>query len=126
MAENQTEKKEIKKGLRAIARHVKPFRGTLLLLSFLGLISAIANGFVPYVTGRFFDALISVSQGHATMWAGSLPLWAFFLGMWVFVQFVANNTDWILDRLRRNVDTEVHFKIQVDGFEHMLDRKSVV
>ncbi len=119
MAENQTEKKEIKKGLRAIARHVKPFRGTLLLLSFLGLISAIANGFVPYVTGRFFDALISVSQGHATMYSSSLPLWAFFLGVWVLIQLIANNIDWVLDRLRRKVDTEVHFKIQVDGFTHM-------
>lgn len=117
--ESQKEKKEIKKGLRAIARHVRPFRGTIILLSFLGLISAIANGFVPYVTGHFFDALIGVSQHHATTFTSGLPLWAFFLGAWTLIQLVANNTDWVLDRLHRKVETEVHFKMQVDGFVHM-------
>lgn len=117
--ENKTEKKEIKKGLKAIARHLRPYRGTMALLSVLGLISAIANGFVPYVTGHFFDALISVSQGSASMYNSSLPLWAFFLGAWTIVQIVASNTDWVVDRLQRKVNEEVHFKMQIDGFAHL-------
>ncbi len=118
---NKTEEKtEIKSGVRAIWRHLQPFRGQLITLIMLGFISAIANGFVPYITGRFFDALIGVSQGKSTAAVGSLPLWAFLLGAWTVVQLVANNVDWIMDRLRRRVDTGVHLNIVADGFMHLL------
>jgi ABC-type multidrug transport system fused ATPase/permease subunit len=90
------------------------------MLVFLGIISAIANGFVPYITGRFFDALINVSQHKANFTAYSLPLWAFLLGVWAVIQLVANGIDWTMDRMSRRVDTSIQFKIQTDGFIHLL------
>src|SRR3989344_2997196 len=111
---------EMKKGLRAIWRHVQPFKKELTTLVILGIVSAIANGFVPYVTGRFFDTLIELSRGVRTLTTSTLPLWVVLLGVWVLVQLVANNIDWIMDRLRRRVDTEVHFNIEVQGFTHLL------
>lgn len=110
----------IKKGLRAIWRHARPLKKEITVLVGLGIVSAIANGFVPYVTGRFFDTLIQLSQGKHTEAMNSLPLWAVLLGLWVFVQLVANNIDWVMDRLRRRVETEVLFNIQVRGFTHLL------
>ncbi|TSC67427.1 MAG: ATP-binding cassette, subfamily B, bacterial MsbA [Parcubacteria group bacterium Gr01-1014_73] len=83
----------------------------------LGVISAIANGFVPLITGRFFDALINVSQQKTTVF-GSLPLWGLLLSIWAIIQLVANNVDWIMDRLRRKIDTRVQFNIQTEGFIH--------
>ena len=71
MAEKNNQKEEIKKGLRAIWRHVRPFKSGLTVLVFLGLVSAVANGFVPYITGRFFDALIAVSERKTTFFSGS-------------------------------------------------------
>jgi ABC-type multidrug transport system fused ATPase/permease subunit len=59
-----TKPTSIKEGVRGIWRHVRPYRNKLAVLAFLGLISAVANGAVPYVTGRFFDALIALSQGQ--------------------------------------------------------------
>lgn len=111
---------EMKKGLQAIWRHIRPFRKELFVLIALGLVSAVANGFVPYVTGRFFDTLIELSNGARPLTASALPLWTVLLGVWVLVQLVANNIDWIMDRLRRRVDTEVHFNIQAQGFSHLL------
>jgi len=119
MEQKSKEKTEFKTGLRAIGRHTKVHRNQLILLSFLGIISAAANGFVPYVTGRFLDALIGVSQGQSAYY-NLFPLWAVFLGIWAFVQLVANNIDWVMDRLRRQVDNKVHFGIQVSGFLHLL------
>lgn len=113
------QREEMKKGLRAIWRHVHPFKKELTVLVALGIVSAIANGFVPYVTGRFFDTLIELSQGMHTLTASTLPLWAVLLGVWVLIQLIANNIDWIMDRLRRRVDTEVLFNIQVQGFTHL-------
>ena len=85
------EKGEVRKGLRAIRRHLRPFKNELILLTFLGLVSALANGSVPYVTGRFFDALIEVSKGVADQNIDSLPLWTSLLLIWVVIQLVANN-----------------------------------
>ncbi len=128
MSESNTETEEklvdqkvqIKKGLRAIWRHVRPFKKELTILVFLGIVSAIANGFVPYVTGRFFDTLIELSRGTNTLATSTLPLWAVLLVVWVLVQLVANNIDWVMDRLRRKIDTQVWFGVQVKGFDHLL------
>ncbi len=115
----ENSKKEIRKGLKAIWRHLKPFKPKLVVLILLGIISAISNGFVPYITGRFFDTLIDLSQHKESFVSGSLPLWAVLLGIWAIIQLIANNIDWIMDRMRRKVDTKVHFNIQAEGFAHM-------
>ncbi|MBI2047546.1 MAG: ABC transporter ATP-binding protein [Parcubacteria group bacterium] len=117
MEKEKKQKTNIRAGVKALWRHVRPFKKQLLLLSFLGLISAAANGFVPYITGRFFDTLINVSQGKSG--AGEIPPWLFFLGLWALIQFIANNIDWIIDRLRRSVDTKLHLSIQTSGFVHL-------
>lgn len=117
--EHNPQRQEIKKGLKAIWRHMQPFKKQVGLLAFLGIISATANGFVPYITGRFFDALIGVSNHTVTKGYGLLPLWGFFLLMWTIIQLVANNTDWIMDRVRRKVSTALIFDIQTNGFVHL-------
>lgn len=109
----------MKAGIRAIWRHLQAFRGYVNWLIILGLISAVANGFVPYVTGRFFDALIGVSQHNYQFAYAYIPLWMLFLGFWAVIQIVAGNIDWIKDWLGRRVDTGVRFKLQTDGFVHM-------
>ncbi|MEK7088405.1 MAG: hypothetical protein AAB952_01545, partial [Patescibacteria group bacterium] len=111
------EKQNIKIGLLAIWKFARPFKKQLTILMVLGIISAVANGFVPFITGRFFDALINVSQQKTTVF-GSLPLWGLFLAIWAIIQLVANNVDWVMDRLRRKIDTRIHFNIQTEGFIH--------
>ncbi|MDR3572077.1 MAG: ABC transporter ATP-binding protein [Candidatus Pacebacteria bacterium] len=114
----QTES-ETKRGIAAIRRFARPFKRELATIGALGVLSAIANGSVPYVTGRFFDALINLSQGRMlTGWNG-LPLWGVLLGAWVLIQLVANNADWIDDRLRRRMTLGIHLNIQYDGFDQI-------
>lgn len=112
-------KEQVRKGIQAIRRHMRPFKLHVNLLIIFGLVSAAANGVVPYVTGRFFDALIGVSNHAVDMYSQNIPLWAGLLIIWAAVQLVANNIDWVMDRLRRKLDNEVHFKMQVDGFVHI-------
>lgn len=116
-----SEKANIARGIRAIRRHAQPFKKQFWMLVILGLLSAVANGAVPYVTGRFFDALVNLSE-HKTAAVGtfSLPLWGAFLVAWTIIQIIANNVDWVMDRLRRQVDDKIHFNIQAEGFIHLL------
>lgn len=118
MESKTTEQVTLREGVRGIWRHLRAYRTQLLLLAFLGLISAAANGAIPYVTGRFFDALIGLSQGKPS--GSTFPFWAIMLGIWTGTQIIANGIDWMMDRSRRKIDTGVQFAIQTEGFVHLL------
>ncbi|MEK7093893.1 MAG: ABC transporter ATP-binding protein, partial [Patescibacteria group bacterium] len=111
--------KEFKNGFRAIRYFLQPFSRELVILIVLGVLSAIANGSVPYITGRFFDELINVAGNRAEIGFGALPLWGFLLLIWAIIQLTANVVDWINDRVGRTVNSKLHFNIQVDGFIHL-------
>ncbi|MES2213395.1 MAG: ABC transporter ATP-binding protein [Patescibacteria group bacterium] len=110
---------QTRKGLSAIWRHLQPFKGKLVVIFILGMISALANGSVPYVTGKFFDALIGVAEHKNVAQIWTLSPWAFLLVLWIVAQFIANNVDWINDRIRRKVGITLQFNIQSNGFKHM-------
>ena len=107
-----------KEGVSGAWRHVRPYRALLITISLLGLVSAVTNGFVPYITGHFFDALVALSQGHTKVFAG-IPAWMFFLGAWTGIQIIANGVDWANDRRRRAIDSKVQLHIQTEGFVHL-------
>jgi ABC-type multidrug transport system fused ATPase/permease subunit len=117
--------KEIKKktnigrGFKAIWSHVRPFKPYVNWLIILGVISAMANGFVPYATGHFFDALIALSKPESSVLVAGIPTWEFFLIIWTITQLIANNIDWLKDRIKRKVNVGVLFNIQVKGFTHL-------
>lgn len=115
--EEKTVPVTLREGVSGIWRHARPYRGKLVVLAFLGLISAAANGAVPYVTGRFFDVLISISQGKPD--SGAFPFWALMLALWAGIQIVANGIDWVMDRSRRKIDSYMHLDIQAEGFVHL-------
>lgn len=117
--DEKKEKASFREGARGVWRHVRPYKRYVYTLAGLGLVSAIANGLVPYVTGRFFDALILVATGEEAFLAG-YPLWAVLLIAWALTQLTANVMDWIKDRLRRTLDMKVRFNIQTEGFSHLL------
>jgi ABC-type multidrug transport system fused ATPase/permease subunit len=111
-------KPHFRAGFKGVWRHVRPYKRFVWILLFLGIISAVANGLVPYVTGRFFDALIQVSKGQGV--GGPYPLWAILLTAWALIQVVANGSDWIKDRLSRTLVLKVRFNIETKGFSHLL------
>lgn len=109
----------LREGVRGVWRHVREYKGTVILLSVLGVVSAAANGAVPYVTGRFFDSLVALSHGTELTYSG-LPLWGVLLGMWALIRIASDSTDWWMDRMRRFLDTKVHLGTQAEGFVHLL------
>ncbi|MEK7538771.1 MAG: ABC transporter ATP-binding protein [Patescibacteria group bacterium] len=94
------------KGLRILWKYLSVYRRELTLLSVLGVFSAIANGSVPYVTGKFLDAIL-VSH---TVFEGSvfaMPLWVLLLAVWGAAQLVAIGTDWKNDRMARRIEVKI-------------------
>jgi len=109
----------LREGVAGVWRHVREYKRTIILLSVMGVISAVANGAVPYVTGRFFDSLIALSHGTTLMYS-DLPLWGVLLGLWIFTRIVSDSIDWWIDRRRRWLGTNIQLGVQAEGFIHLL------
>ncbi len=108
-----TEKRE------AILRQLKPYMGTFIVLSLLGIVSAIANGATPYIVGKFFDELITPTS-ITVPWFGAQPFWVVLLSVWLAVQIVANGISWFIDRKTRFLTTELEAGIQARAFTQLL------
>ncbi|MBU2578818.1 hypothetical protein KKA09_01750 [Patescibacteria group bacterium] len=80
------------KRLKIIANYLKSYKKELIILSVLGLVSAIANGFVPYLTGRLFDAILNPSK--IFLFGNEISVWLVFIVLWLIIKLTADIVDW--------------------------------
>jgi ABC-type multidrug transport system fused ATPase/permease subunit len=98
---------EAMKGWRILWKYLSVYQRELTLLSVLGVFSALANGSVPYVMGKFLDAIL---KSH-TVFEGTtfaMPFWALMLGAWGTIQIIGIITDWTNDRMARSISGELY------------------
>lgn len=107
------------KKLAAVWMHTRRFLPVLVTVSILGVISAVANGVVPLLVGRFLDALIKPSVVSLPVF-GVIPNWQLLLGLWVTAQLVANTIDWFIGRESRTLGTKLQAQYIIDGYSRML------
>lgn len=89
-------KKQIS-GWKIIFREFFKYKKQVILLSFLGIIYAIASGFVPYLAGQLIDAISNTSRNFI-LFNIEAPVWAGFLALWAGAQLISNNLDWVGNR----------------------------
>ncbi len=119
--EKDEEKKRFtwKEKMTALGRQLRPFRGMLITLSILGVLSAAANGVVPFIIGKFFDALVTPHMLSVPL-LGTFAAWAVLLSLWALVQIIANGVSWFIDRKSRLLTTEIEAGIQSNAFVTLL------
>lgn len=106
-------------GWRIIFKHLLSYKREIVVLTILGVISALANGSVPYIVGRFFDAILDSSR----VFTGTLvemPLWLFLIIIWATVQSVANIVDWINDKKGKKISILLDTIYTSKGFGYLL------
>ncbi len=90
-----SEKKSLKNGWKILFKYLLEYKSEVILLSILGVISALANGTIPYITGRFFDAILSPEQ----IFVGThfeMPLWLVLLVVFGLIQTSSDFIDWFI------------------------------
>src|SRR3989344_2656126 len=85
---------------KALIRQLAPFKSTIFALGVAEIVVAAANGVVPYITGKFFDTLIT---HHSILIPsiGAYPAWEILLGAWAIIQIIVNGVSFIIDRKSR-------------------------
>lgn len=94
-------------GWKIIFSYLANYRSEIATLSLLGIFSALANGSVPFLVGKFLDSLISYDKVFF-IFGYFLPLWAGLLILWAIVQFIANSADFVIARLSSKIGTLIH------------------
>ncbi len=118
---NKTSIKKIKKkGFKILMGSILKYRKEILFLSFLGVVSALANGTIPYIVGSFFDAILN---GQYIVLPGitlQAPLWAVLLVLFGFVQMVASFVDWINSKKSQQLAMVLYTMYLVKIKSHLL------
>lgn len=94
-------------GISAIKRELAKYRRDVIILSLLGLTTAIINGVVPYLVGRLIDAIST--EGVYLI-----------LIIWFIVQLGAYLVDWISNSRRRRLGGLLYSDYLVRGFSYLL------
>ena len=114
-----TKRKNPNSGWKIVFKYLTRYKREVIILSILGVISALANGLVPFIVGGFFDAILEQSQAFVGT-VVEMPLWLFFLIGWGIIQFIANTVDWVNDARSRLVGTDIAVNYPSDAINSLL------
>ncbi|MEI8339363.1 MAG: ABC transporter ATP-binding protein [bacterium] len=84
---------KIKLTAGAVIRYLKMHSRATWLLSILTILAALGNGFIPYITGSFFDSIIAPGK-HVSILFSSVPLYGALLAAWIIVQITTAVIEW--------------------------------
>lgn len=111
-------KKGLKQSFTVLLVYLKKYKKETIALSVLGIISAIGNGTIPIITGRFFDAIISPET--IPLFGRVVPLFAALLALWTVIQIVTYLMDWQINIRSENFSNSVWVDYWAKGVGHLL------
>src|SRR5665213_622389 len=112
-------KESLYTGFKVLLRYMGHYRRDIVVLSIMGIVSAIGNGFIPYITGTFFDAITSPSMislvGHA------VPLFIAILALWTIVQCITYVIDWRSNTMSQYLSNLIWIDYLSAGFGFLVE-----
>ncbi|MES2087541.1 MAG: ABC transporter ATP-binding protein [Patescibacteria group bacterium] len=131
-SETESEKKEESKepqdkitaqslytGFKVLFKYLASYRKDIIILSIIGILSAIGNGIVPYIAGRFFDAIIT--PGVVTISGAVLPLYVALLILWATVQLITSTIDWRIQIKSEYLSNYIWLDYMAKGFSFLVN-----
>ncbi len=93
MKKNKKQLKILSEGAKEMFAQLRNYKKAIIAISFFGLVSALINGIMPYITGRLIDSILD----NKTIFLGNnliIPYFLFFLIIWAVVKILADFIDW--------------------------------
>ena len=115
---DEVTRRNLKESFVILLSYLKKYKRETLMLSGLGVVSAIGNGAIPYITGKFFDAIIS--PGEVSVFGVLLQLYVFLLILWAVIQIITYLVDWQINIKSENFSNAVWVDYWSKGIAHLL------
>jgi subfamily B ATP-binding cassette protein MsbA len=106
-------------GLKVLIRYLSRYRKDIVVLSIIGILSAVGNGVVPYIAGRFFDAILTPSV--VTIINIAIPLYLALLILWAITQLVTYIFDWRIQIKSEVLGEYIWMDYMSNGFGFLLN-----
>ncbi len=111
-------KENLATGVKVLLKYIGQYRREITILSIMGILSAIGNGIIPYIAGRFFDVISS----HETVMLLSyaVPIYAALLILWSIIQLITYILDWRINILSEKFSNIIWLDYLGKGFGYLL------
>jgi len=109
--------REFKNGLSAVWELLTPHRSRMMLITVLGIVVAVSGAFIPYVVGKFLDAL---NIAASTQSISDIRLVLVMLVVWFGIQGANQIFGWTARYYSREVPELFQFSVQQRAIAHLL------
>lgn len=102
-------KENLYTGLKVLWKYISQYRREVVVLSIMGIFSAIGNGTIPYIVGKFFDAV-----------TGTDNVYIYILIAWSIIQLITYILDWRINILSEKFSNVIWLDYLSKGFGYLL------
>ncbi|HEY9583738.1 MAG TPA: ABC transporter transmembrane domain-containing protein, partial [Candidatus Paceibacterota bacterium] len=111
-------KENLYTGWLVLWKYISQYRREIIILSIMGIFSAIGNGFIPYIVGKFFDAISSSTL--IDLLSYSVPIYIALLILWAVIQLITYILDWRINILSEKFSNVIWLDYLAKGFGYLL------
>ncbi len=105
-------------GTKVLLKYMGQYRREVVILSIMGIFSAIGNGTIPFITGRFFDVITSTEM--VRIFHYTMPIYAALLILWGIIQFITYLLDWRINIMSERFSNVIWLDYLAKGFSYLL------
>lgn len=105
-------------GIKVLWKYISQYRKEITMLSVMGIFSAIGNGSIPYIAGKFFDVVTSTDTTEILGYI--VPLYIAVLILWSIIQFITYALDWRITILSEKFSNIIWLDYLSQGFGYLL------
>src|SRR3989344_1828966 len=111
-------KENLYTGLKVLWKYISEYKKEIATLSIMGIFSAFGNGVIPYIAGKFFDAI--TSSGTVNVLSYAVPLYVALLLLWAVIQLITYTLDWRINILSEKFSNIIWLDYLSNGFGYLL------
>jgi ABC-type multidrug transport system fused ATPase/permease subunit len=104
-------------GLKIILKRLKPHKRAVILLIILSSVSAAAEAFIPLISGRIFDSIISLTRNPTA----PLSIVFYIIAVWLALKISGDATSWRISFNRERLGTKIESEYISSGFGRLLE-----
>jgi ABC-type multidrug transport system fused ATPase/permease subunit len=111
-------KENLYTGIKVLFKYMTQYKREIVILSIMGVLSAIGNGVIPFVMGRFFDVIVSPDTVKVLSYV--LPAYVALLILGGIIQLVTHILDWRISILSEKFSNVIWLDYLSKGFGYLL------
>ena len=111
-------KENLTTGIKVLFKYIAQYKREIIVLSVMGIFSAIGNGVIPYITGTFFDAITGTIT--VNLFSHPVPIYIALLILWGIIQLITYVLDWRINILSEKFSNVIWLDYLSKGFGYLL------